>query len=48
MKMRILSLYTLVLILKGRTIRFNCLDKVDDIEKGNTEPQRIIVQELVD
>lgn len=31
------NLESLALILKNRTIRFNRLDKVDDIEEGNTE-----------
>lgn len=31
------NLESLALILKNKTIRFNCLDQVDDVEEGNAE-----------
>ena len=31
------NLESLAMILKNRTIRFNRLDKVDDLEEGNAE-----------
>ena len=35
------NLETLALVLRNKTIRFNRLDKVDDIEEGNVSPDGV-------